>query len=81
MIYSIDGHNSNDPKLLAFHNTRDNIQTVICIKDNPPMHGFGKKLQKGDMVEIQGTTHNQLGFCICVPSECAFYAYDYFELI
>ena len=79
MIHSQKGHKSGDPKLIAFHNTRNNAKTIICIKDNPPMHGFGKSLKKGDKIEIKGTVHNHLGFCVCVPSECAMYAYNYFD--
>ena len=78
-IKSRDGSISTDPKLVKFHNTRDNPTKVICMKDNPPMIGFGKRLKKGDIVEIKGTTHNELWFCVSVPEECAFYSYRCFE--
>ena len=81
-IISNDGwYTSDDQKLITFHNTRDNPIKVRCIKDNPRMHGFGRKLKCGDIVEINGTIHNHLGFCVCVPSECAFYEYTAFEII
>jgi len=79
-IYEKNGnHHSNDPVLELFHNARDNPITVVCTKDNPPMIGFGEKLKVGDVVEINGTIHNELGFCISVPGQCAFYRYDYFS--
>jgi len=82
MIYDKSGINySDDPKLIEFHNSRNNPMLVKCIKDNPPMYGFGKKLKIGDIVEINGTVHNSIGFCVGVPEENAFYQYDYFEAV
>ncbi len=79
-VYSNDGlYSSDDPKLEIFSDTRDNPKFVRCIKSNPPMHGFGRALMEGDIVLIHGTVHNHLGFCVSVPSECAFYSYDCFE--
>jgi len=76
-------HRSNDPKLFAMHLTRNKPQQARVIKDDPPMHGFGKELKKDDIVTIEGTTyHPPVGcFCVSVPEECAFYDYNYFELI
>jgi hypothetical protein len=82
MIISNDGsYESNDELLQKFHDSRDNPIEVKCIKDDPPMCGFGKKLKSNDVVTINGTVYNQLGFCVCVPNECAFYKYEYFELV
>ena len=61
------------------HNTRGNPKPVRCIKSDPPMVGFGRSLQDGDIVTIDGTVHHEIGFAVSVPSECAFYAYDAFE--
>lgn len=46
-----------------------------CIKDNPPMYGFGRQIKKGDVVETNGVTwrgHYELS----VPAECAFYVME-----
>ena len=80
-ICSITGDESTDPKLVRFHETRDKIAKVVCLNDNVHGHGFGRILNKGDTVEIHGTIHNHLGFCVSVPSECAFYPYNDFELV
>jgi hypothetical protein len=81
-VVSNDGfYRSDDPKLLIFHNARGADLRARCIKDNPPMLGFGKSLSVGDEVIISGTVHNELGFCVCVRAECAFYDYTYFEPI
>jgi len=81
-IFSNDGiWESNDPKLIAFHNSRDSPIQVRCIKDNSRSYGFGKQLKIGDIITINGTIHNYLGFYVCVPSECAFYEYNAFEIV
>jgi hypothetical protein len=81
MIISNDGRfESDDPKLITFHGTRDSPRKVICVKDNPFMKGFGKTLKAGDVVEINGTIHEYFGFAVSVPAECAFYDYTHFEL-
>jgi len=43
------------------------------------MHGFGKPLEKGDVVTIEGTIYGEIGFAVSVPEQCAFYEYDAFE--
>ena len=79
-VQSNDGMATSDDRTLElFHNTRGNPRAVRCIKSDPPMVGFGRKLKRGDIVTIDGTVHHEIGFAISVPSECAFYAYDYFE--
>lgn len=80
LIVSGDGrHRSDDAKLKLFHDSRSKPMKVRCLKDVPPMIGFGRTLKQGDIVEIEGTTHQTTGFCVAVPSECAFYDYEYFE--
>lgn len=79
-IYSWDYHTqSNDPKLLAFHNTRGNPREVLCDRDNPQMYGFGRQLKKGDRVIIDGTVSVGATFFASVPAECAHYDYTAFE--
>jgi hypothetical protein len=80
MIYSQDGSCwSDDPILLQFHNSEPDGMEAICIKDNPPMTGFGRHLKIGEKVRIKGVVSNSTTFEVCVPSECAFYQYDYFS--
>ena len=58
---------------------------VRCIKDNPPMRGFGRALKVGDVVELKalsGLTYCEGRYEVPVSSECAFYALEgYFEVI
>jgi hypothetical protein len=78
-IQSTDGRFlCEDPILEAFHNSRENPIEATCIKDNPPMRGFGRQLKTGDVVVVDGTVFDDR-FRVAVPSECAFYAYEYFE--
>lgn len=78
-VFSGDGrHRNTDPKLIAFHRSRNNPIKVLCMENEPKMYGFGRKLKKGDEVEINGTVYND-GFYVSVPSECAFYDYKCFE--
>jgi hypothetical protein len=78
-VYGNDVRNQNsDPKLLLFHQTRNKPNYVVCTKDNPKMVGFGKSMKQGDIIKIEGTVHNELGFCVSCPDECAFYEYDAF---
>ena len=79
-IISNDGAWSSDcPILVAFHNSRNEPMQVRCVKDHPPMHGFGRQLAVGDIVEIKGTVCRAGRFQVSVPKECAFYDYEYFE--
>jgi len=73
-------HSSSDPKLIEFHDSRIFPKEVVCVRDLPPMHGFGEAIRLGDKVNIHGTVYVPgIGFCISVPSQCAFYEYSYFE--
>lgn len=78
-VHSIYGESSNDPKLELFHASRVTPIQVICVKDNPPMRGFGKQLKKGNVVTINGTVNDGSGFQVSCPEECAFYDYTYFQ--
>ena len=52
-----------------------------CVKDDPPMHGFGRPLKAGDVVPVKGVCWNGSYYQLSVPSECAFYKMeDYFEV-
>jgi hypothetical protein len=78
-VVSWDGcFECNDPVLLVFHESRESPVEALCIKDNPPMTGFGKNLVAGDRVTVKGTVSRGSAFEVCVPSECAFYEYSYF---
>ena len=70
---------SDDPKLALFHESRNAPMLVVCTKDNPTMHGFGRTLKAGDVVEIKGTCCHGGRFDVSVPKECAFYDYSHFE--
>lgn len=52
-----------------------------CIKDNPPMHGFGRQLKTGDVVDVSSVCW-QGRFQVSVDAECAFYDLEgYFEVM
>lgn len=80
-VYSQDERfESNDLLLIFFNNTRGKPAKAVVVKDNPPMHGFGRRLKIGDEVEVSGIVCNEIGqFQVAVPSECAFYSYEYFK--
>lgn len=51
-----------------------------CIKDNPPMHGFGKTIKAGDVVGVDSVCWSGIRYQIGVRDECAFYDLEgYFE--
>ena len=51
-----------------------------CIKDNPPMDGFGRSLKAGEVVAINGVCFSGGRYTLAVPAECAFYQLEgYFE--
>jgi hypothetical protein len=51
-----------------------------CIRDDPPMRGFGRPLKVGDTVTVEGVTWSGR-YELSVPAECAFYAMEgYFEV-
>lgn len=52
-----------------------------CIKDDPPMYGFGRSLKIGDIVNVQGVCWRGK-YEISVAAECAFYELEgYFEVM
>lgn len=54
---------------------------AICIKDNPPMRGFGKQLKVGDVVDVRSVCWDGQ-YTIAVQKECATYHLDgYFEVL
>lgn len=58
-----------DSRYLPFWNKKSR---ALCIKDNPDMHGFGRKLKAGDEVVVDGVIFDDR-YRLSVPSECAFY--------
>lgn len=52
-----------------------------CIKDEPPMTGFGRSLRIGDVVNVSGVCWNGR-YELAVREECAFYAAEgYFDVL
>ena len=82
-ITSPFGFESNDPKLEAFSETRNNPKVVICILDVKPTRSIDDVvIKRGQLVIIKGTVGNELGgFDVCVPDYCGFYDYTCFEII
>lgn len=51
-----------------------------CIKDGPPMKGFGRDLKTGDIVEVDAVCWEGY-YTVSVPSETAVYTLEgYFEV-
>lgn len=54
---------------------------AICIKDNPPMRGFGKPLKVGDVVDVKNVCWDGK-YQISVAAQCALYDIEgYFEVV
>ena len=45
---------------------------ALCVKDDPPMRGFGKSFKMGDEVVVEGVIFDSI-YRLSIPSECAFY--------
>jgi len=82
-ITSPFGFESNDPKLEAFSNTRNNPQLAICLRDIKPTKSIDDFIiKRGQVVRINGTVGNEFGgFDVSVPNYYGFYDYTCFELI
>lgn len=82
-ITSVYEYTTNDPKLLSFHDTRDNPKQAKCIRDNPygeyiHFHTF----KVGDIVTVKGLTGTATGkWLVAIPEVCGFYDATAFELI
>lgn len=52
-----------------------------CIKDNPPMKGFGRQLKKDEIVNVDGVCWEGK-YTLAVKEQCAFYDLEgYFEVL
>lgn len=53
-----------------------------CVKDSPPMYGFGRAVKAGDVVNVHGVCWRDGRYEIAVREECAFYAIEgWFEVV
>lgn len=69
------------PKVENWRRLYDPNAQARCIKDNPPMHGFGRQLKVGDVVNVKGICWRNK-YELSVPEECAFYELEgYFEVL
>ena len=68
-----------EPKTLGWQALYENGARAKCIKDNPPMYGFGRSLKSGDIVDVNRVCWRGK-YEISVAAECAFYELEgYFE--
>ena len=68
------------PKMLGWQALYEPGALVKCIKDNPPMKGFGRALKVGDVVPVHSVCYDSK-YTIGVEAECAFYDLEgYFEV-
>lgn len=69
------------PKVLGWQALYEPGAQAKCIKDNPPMYGFGRNLKVGDVVAVQSVCWRGK-YEIAVAAECAFYELEgYFEVL
>lgn len=70
-----------EPRVLGWQALYENGARARCIKDKPPMYGFGKSLHKGDVVYVDSVCWRGK-YEIAVKAECAFYELEgYFEVL
>lgn len=69
------------PKVLGWQALYEDGARARCIKDGPPMYGFGRRLKKGDIVNVQSVCWRGK-YELAVSEECAFYELEgYFEVL
>ena len=69
------------PNILNWQALYENGARANCIKDDPPMSGFGRVLKCGDIVNVQSVCWRGK-YEISVAAECAFYELEgYFEVL
>ena len=69
------------PKVLGWQALYAANALARCVKDNPPMTGFGRALKSGDIVPVHSVCHDGWKYQISVEAECAFYDLEgYFEV-
>ena len=70
-----------EPNILGWQALYQPGARAKCIKDMPPMCGFGRPLRIGDVVNVQAVCWRGK-FEIAVTAECAFYELEgYFEVL
>ena len=70
------------PNVLGWQALYEPGARARCIKDDPPMYGFGRALKRGDVVDVQSVCWRGFKYELAVKAECAFYELDhYFEVL
>ena len=69
------------PNILGWQALYEKGARAKCIKDAPPMYGFGRELHAGDIVNVQSVCWRGK-YEIAVAEDCAFYELEgYFEVL
>lgn len=69
------------PNILGWQALYKKGARARCIKDDPPMYGFGRNLKSGDIVDVHNVCWRGK-YEIAVSKECAFYELEgYFEVL
>ena len=69
------------PKVLGWQALYEAGARAKCIKDDPPMYGFGRSLKIGEVVDVKSVCWRGK-YEISVAAECAFYELEgYFEVM
>ena len=70
-----------EPTVLGWQALYEPGARARVIKDSPPMHGFGKPLHVGDVVDVESVCWRGK-YELAVKAECAFYELEgYFEVL
>ena len=70
-----------EPKVLGWQALYEENARARCVKDDPPMVGFGRALKNGDVVDVHNVCWRGK-YEIAVAAECAFYELEgYFEVL
>lgn len=70
------------PKVTDWHALYEPNAEARCIKDNPPMLGFGRQIKTGEIVKVDSVCWSGTKYQIGVHPECAFYDLEgYFEVV
>ena len=68
------------PKILGWQALYAPNALARCVKDDPPMIGFGRRIKVGEIVKVGSVCYRDK-YEIGVDDECAFYELEgYFEV-
>lgn len=71
-----------EPKLDNWQRLYQPNAKAKCVKDDPPMKGFGRQIKAGEVLDVGSVCWENGKYTIGVSKECAFYDLEgYFEVV